>query len=184
MERSDFALRAARGAYERAHVAAAARGVAIAAVLVVLAVALQPVNDATWLVAAALAASLAALAWRGGALRRGAFAGVLAGLPPLVTPTIVFAFSHGGHCPTCEIGPTLPCLLACLGTSSLVGIAVGGVAARDASPRRYGLAAIATAALTAELGCCTVGLAGALGIAVGLVAGVATGWIVGRPARA
>jgi hypothetical protein len=185
MERSELALRRVRFAYERAHVAAAARGIAIAAALVAVALALQPVASATWFVAAALAASLAALGWRGGAIKRGAFAGVLAGLPPLVAPTIVFAFGHGGHCPSCEIGPTLPCLLACFGSSTLVGTLVGYRAARDASPRRFGLAAIATAALTAELGCCAVGLGGALGIAIGLVAGGVTGWVVaGRTARA
>ena len=46
-----------------------------------LAIALHRTTHATWLVAAALAATLATLGWRGGAWRRGALAGVLAGLP-------------------------------------------------------------------------------------------------------
>src|SRR6266850_1532709 len=50
-------------------------------------------------------------------------------------------------------------------------------AIRAASPRRYALAAIATAALTGTLACATTGLGGALGVVVGLVAGGVTGWV-------
>src|SRR5258706_15079242 len=105
MERSDAVLRRARIAYERAHVFAALRGVAVAGGLTALAVGLHSITHATWLIAALLAATLATLAWRGGAFRRGAFAGVLAGLPPLVAPTIGFALSHGGQCPAGGMGP-------------------------------------------------------------------------------
>jgi hypothetical protein len=185
MARSELALHRARRAYERAHVVSAARGLVLAAALVVLAFALHPTGRATWLLAGALTATLVALAWRGGAWRRGAFAGVLAGLPPLVAPTLVFALSHGGHCPSCEMGPTLPCLLTCFGTSSLVGIFVGHAAIRDRSPRRYAIAAIGAAVLTGLMGCTTTGLGGAIGIVVGLVAGGVTGWVVaGRAAHA
>jgi hypothetical protein len=184
MARSELALRRVRFAYERAHVAAAARGLLLAGALTALALALHRTTGTTWLFAGALAATLTVLAWRGGAWRRGAFAGVLAGLPPLIAPTIVFALGHGGHCPDCELGPTLPCLLACFGTSSLVGMFVGHAANRDRSPRRYALAAIAAAALTGLLGCSTTGLGGALGVVIGLVAGGVTGWVVaGRAAH-
>jgi hypothetical protein len=179
MAPSDLALRRVRRAYELAHVLAAARGVAIAVVLVAAAIGLHRTAGSTWLVAGALAATLAMLGWRGGAWRRGGFAGVIAGLPPLIAPTIVFAIGHGGHCPDCELGPTIPCLIACFGTSSLVGTLVGYRAILDASPRRFGLAAIASAALTGLLGCGTTGLGGALGVVVGLVAGAITGWVVG-----
>ena len=54
-----------------------------------------------------------------------------------------------------------------------------------ASPRRYALAAIATAALGGLLGCGTTGLGGATGVVLGLVAGGVAGWIVaGRTAHA
>ena len=178
MARSDVAFARARFAYERAHVIAALRGLAIAGVLAVLAVELHRTSQATWLVASLLAATLIALGWRGGALRRGALAGVLAGLPPMIAPTLVFAFSHGGHCPNCEMGPTLSCLLTCFTTSALVGVLVGHAAHRDASPHRFALAAIATAALTGGLACGTTGLGGALGVVLGLVAGGVTGWVV------
>jgi len=185
MERSDLVLRRARRAYEGAHVLAALRGLAIAAGLMVLAFGLHRITDASWLIAGLLVASLGALGWRGGALRRGAFAGVLAGLPPLIAPSIVFAMSHGGHCATCETGATWPCLLTCFGTSSLLGMLVGHRAITDASPRRFAIAAIATAAMTGLLGCGTTGLGGAIGVVLGLVAGGVTGWVVaGRTAHA
>ncbi len=184
MERSELALRRVRRAYEGTHILAALRGLAIASVMIVLAIALHRITQASWLVAAVLAASLAALGWRGGAWRRGAFAGVLAGLPPLLAPSIVYAMSHGGHCATCEIGATWPCMIACFGTSSLLGMLVGHRATTDASPRRYAVAAIATAALTGLLGCGTTGLGGAVGVVLGLVAGGVTGWVVaGRTAH-
>ena len=137
-----------------------------------------------WLAAAALAATLAALGWRGGALRRGAFAGVIAGLPPLVVPSLVLALSSNGHghCAACEPRSMLPCMLACFGSSSLVGIFVGDRAIADASPRRYAFAAVAAAALTGLLGCGTTGLGGALGVVAGVVAGGVTGWVVGGKA--
>jgi hypothetical protein len=169
-------LARARLAYERAHVFAALRGLVIATVLVVLALGLHRTTQLTWLVACALAATLAIFGWRGGAFRRGALAGVLAGLPPMIAPTLVFAFTHGGHCPACEMAPTLSCMLTCFGTSSIVGVLVGHAAMKDRVPRRYAAAALATAALTGTLACATVGLGGALGVVVGLVAGGLTGW--------
>ncbi len=184
MARSDLALRRVRRAYELAHVLSGFRGIAIAGALIVLAVGLHRVTDASWAIAALLVASLGALGWRGGALRRGAFAGVLAGLPPLIAPSVVFSLSHGGHCPSCDMGATWPCMLTCLGTSAVLGMLVGYRAITDESPRSFAIAAIATAALTGLLGCGTTGLGGAVGVVFGLVAGGVTGWVVaGRTAH-
>ena len=180
MARSDLAFHRARAAYERTHGFAALRGIALALGLAALAVGLHRTTSTTWLVAAALAATLGALGWRGGAWRRGAVAGVLAGLPVFFAPVVVFAAGHGGHCPNCELGPTLTCLVTCFGTSSLAGIAVGRFALGDASPPRFGGGALAAAALTGLLGCATTGLGGAAGIVIGLAAGGVTGWVVGR----
>jgi hypothetical protein len=181
---SEQALRRVRLAYERTYILSAARGVALAGGLVVLAVGLHRTSSVTWLVAGALAAALATLGWRGGTWRRGALAGVIAGVPPLVAPSLVFALSHGAHCPLCEQGATLPCLITCFGTSALVGALVGVRAAADAAPRRFAIAAIASAALTGLLGCGTTGLGGALGVVIGLVAGGVTGWsVAGRTAH-
>jgi len=184
-DRADQALGRVRLAYERARVATAVRGIVVAAGLVALAFGLHRTSEAAWLVAGTLTAALAAFGWRGGAWRRGALAGVLAGLPPLVTPSLVFALSHGDHCAMCEHSATLTCMITCFATSSLVGIAVGRRAVSDRSPRRYAIAAIACAALTGLLGCGTTGLGGVIGVVIGLVAGGVTGWVVaGRAAHA
>lgn len=181
-DRERRALRRARLAYERAHALAALRGAALAAGLALLGFGLHRTSPAAWLFAAGLTAALAALGWRGGAWRRGALAGVVAGLPPLIAPSLVFALSHGGHCAICDQGAMLPCLITCFATGSLVGILVGHRAVRDPSSRRFAAAAIATAALTGLLGCSTTGLGGALGVVIGLVAGGVTGWVVGMRA--
>jgi hypothetical protein len=182
--RADRARRGVRSAYERAHLMSAVRGLAIAAALVALALGVHRMTPLAWLMASLVAASLAVLGWRGGAWRRGAFAGVLAGLPPLIAPSIVFALSHGGHCPDCEMGATWPCMIVCFGTSSLLGLLVGHSAMTDVAPRRFAGAAIATATLTGLLGCGTTGLGGAAGVVIGLVAGGVAGWVVaGRTAH-
>jgi hypothetical protein len=184
MERSELALRRVRVAYERAHLLSGLRGIAIAAALLVGAVALHRTTDATWFVASALAATLATLGWRGGAWRRGALAGVLAGTPVFIAPALHFLFAQG-HCPECAVTPTLACVIICVATSSAAGMAVGHVATRDESPRRFGLAAITTALLGGLLGCGTFGYVGALGVTVGLIAGGVAGWLVaGRTVRA
>lgn len=183
MARSDQVLRRVRFAYERTRIVDGIRGVAIAAGLCVLAVGLHQITSTSWLVAAVLAASLGALGWRGGALRRGAFAGVLAGLPTLIVPSIVFALSQHGHCAGCGTAAAWPCLLSCFVTSSVVGILVGHRAARDPAPSKFGVSAIGAAALTGLLGCGTVGLFGAIGVVLGLVAGGVAGWVIrGRTA--
>ncbi|MBA3502211.1 MAG: hypothetical protein M4D80_35640 [Myxococcota bacterium] len=185
MAPSDVLSRVKR-AYERPHLYAALRALAIAALMIVIAIGLYRVTRATYLVATVLATTMAFFAWRGGAWRRGAFAGVLAGLPPLIIPSIAWTlYSRAGHCSTCETSATLPCLIACFATGSLVGILVGYRSISDSSPRRYALAAMTTAALGGLLGCGTTGLGGATGVVVGLVAGGVAGWIVaGRTAHA
>jgi hypothetical protein len=136
-----------------------------------------------WLAAGALAATLAVLAWRGGGWRRGGFAGVLAGLPPLIVPSVVFAM-QSEHCASCGSIAQWPCTIACFGTSSLVGLVVGYGALSDRAPRRFAGGALATAALTGLLGCGTTGLGGAIGVVVGIAAGGLTGWLVAPRARA
>lgn len=185
MARSDQVLRRVRFAYERTRILDGARGLAIAAGICVVAIGLHRITSTSWLVAAVLAASLATLGWRGGALRRGAFSGVFAGLPTMVVPSIVFTLSQQGHCAGCGTTAAWPCLLSCFVTSSVVGMLVGHRAFRDPVPRQFAVSAIATAALTGLLGCGTVGLFGAIGVVFGLVAGGVTGWVVrGRPAVA
>ncbi|HEX3477299.1 MAG TPA: hypothetical protein VHT91_19890 [Kofleriaceae bacterium] len=176
-DREQHALRRARRAYQRAHLLAALRGAVLAGGLAAIAYGLHRMSSASWLAGACLAATLAGLGWRGGAWQRGALAGMIAGLPPLIAPTLVLAASSGWHCAMCDQSPTVPCLVTCLATSALVGLAVGHRAVSDASPRRFAIAAITSAALTGLLGCGTTGLGGAAGVVLGLVAGGVTGWI-------
>lgn len=173
MERSDLALSAARRAYERSHVRSAGRGVLLAGLFAILAIGLHRTTHFTWFVAALLAIALAAFGFRGGSSRRGALAGVLAGLPVFIAPTIVFAITHGGiHCPDCELGPTLACMATCLVTSALAGSAIGYASRREPMPFIAG--ATTTALLVGLLGCATTGIGGAVGIVVGVLAGSAT----------
>lgn len=177
MERSEQALRRVRRAYEFAHAGAAVRALGVAGVLIAFAFLLHRSSNALWFVGATLAISLGVLAWRGGAWRRGAFAGVLAGLPPLLAPAIVFALSRE-HCSACTEMPLWTCAVACFGVGSAVGMLVGYRAIRDAFPSKFALGALATATLTGLLGCGATGLGGAAGVVIGVVAGGLTGWVV------
>lgn len=177
-------MRRARRAYEREHVFGGLRGIAIAAGLCVVAFGLHASTSLAWAMAGLLAATLGALGWRGGALRRGAFAGVLAGLPPMIVSSVVTALAHGNHCPDCGTVAGWECTLACLGTSAIVGALVGYQAISDRGPTRFAGAAIVTATLTGLLGCATMGFAGALGVVIGLVAGGITGWAFAHGPRA
>lgn len=185
MARSEVALDRVRRAYERSHVAASLRGIAIAAAVTMAAAGLHRTSDASWLVAGVLALLLGGFAWRGGAWRRGSLAGVLAGLPPLVVPSLVVAMSSTAHCDGCASTPLWWCTLSCFVASSIVGTLVGHRATVDRAPQRFALAALPTAALTGLLGCGTIGLGGVAGVVVGLIAGAVTGWVVsGRTAHA
>lgn len=182
-DRAAHVLRHARRAYERQHLLGGVRGIGIAAALCVLAFGLHASTPLAWAMAGLLAATLGALGWRGGALRRGAFAGVLAGLPPMIVSSFVTALATGGHCLDCGTAASWQCTLACLGTSAVVGALVGYRAISDHSPVRFASAAIATATLTGLLGCATMGLGGALGVVIGLVAGGITGWVFAHRPR-
>jgi len=167
----------ARAAYEAARVRTGVRGVVLAIGLAVLASGLHRTTSATWLVAAMLAMALAVLGWRGGATRRGALAGVLAGLPPMLVAAVMMIASNEGHCAACAMTPSIACMMTCFVTSAIVGLAVGHRAWQDAFPRRFAMAAATTATLTGALGCGTNGLGGTLGIVIGLAVGGVTGWM-------
>jgi hypothetical protein len=180
MARPEFAR--ARAAYQLAHARTASRGLVIALVLAALAYGLHRTTDATWLVAGALASTLVWLGWRGGSARRGALAGVIAGLPPMLVPGVVALVSNGGRCAQCAMAPSFGCMMTCFATSAIVGLAVGHHASRDLAPGRFAAAAAVTATLTGALGCGTTGLGGTLGIVVGLIAGGLTGWVTAERA--
>jgi hypothetical protein len=169
------ALSAARRSYELAHVRAALRAIAFAALPVTIAFAIHGVTMPTAFLAGALALTIAVFAWSGGAWRRGARSGVLAGLPPLVAPVVVFSLSPH-HCSRCADPLAWLCVAACFGVSSLVGIVVAHRAQRDVSPRTFAAAASLVAAMIGFLGCGMTGLGGAIGIVLGVVVGSAVGF--------
>jgi hypothetical protein len=201
MARSDDALAArARRGYELGRLAAGLRGTWPLALLLPLAlVAHGGQRLAVTLLAAAGAFVAASLfGWRGGALARGASAGFLAGLPPLLLPMLVMArlaacadcdMVDGGSGASTSLGLAgahwAECLIAC-GVGGLVaGIYVGLRAAREPrSPARHALAAASIAWLTGMLGCALVGATGALGIVCGLALGTAPVLLIVRGARA
>jgi hypothetical protein len=96
--------------------------------------------------------------------------GLLAGLPGLIVPRLLLA--PLGACAACEpmARPASTCFLACGGAGVIAGLAIGALAARDASPARFAIAAAAVACLTASLTCAIAGFAGVLGIAAGMAA--------------
>ena len=119
--------------------------------------------------AASAVVALVAAVWRGGGAARGARLGLVVGLPALVTPSVV-AMVRGAQCSAClSHTPGLDaCFVACLVVSSLAGVAVGALAARDAQPGRFVIGGVAAAALTGALACGLTGLGGGLGVAAGL----------------
>jgi hypothetical protein len=117
---------------------------------------------------------VAAFAWRGGALGRAVWPGLLGGTVAFGLPLLATA---GGLAPV-GCGATAGCLSACIAGGVGAGIAIG----RLAGPRSSLLAALAIAGGLAALSCLPLG-ASAL-IAAGAAAGVSapvTRWLI--PAR-
>jgi len=127
----------------------------------------------------ALVAVLLAAAWRGQWFARGARAGLVAGLGPLLLPMATcFHLCAGG---ICLLVPTA-CVLA-----GLVGGAALGVHARHRVPTGpdaggYLFAALTVAALVGSLGCVIAGASGVAGMVVGLAFGTVP--VLWWPARA
>ena len=171
MEPAEVVLKRGRRAYESSRLVDALYAVWPVAPLLAVTWLLHGVGDRVpLLIATALATVLVVAAWRGRAWRRGTFVGLAAGLPALITPTVVAAL-RGEHCSACmasSIG-SMTCALACLGVSFLAGIAVGLVAASDRDARRFTGSALAVAALTGAMVCGLTGVGGAVGAAAGLV---------------
>ena len=164
----------ARRAYERARVLDGLLAAWPVPLLIALAVVLHERVSAVAVAAAAgLFVLLVAATWRGRAYRRGATAGVLAGLPPLVVPAVVIAARGEVHCAGCtpSMGNVLACTVLCVATALVCGLAVGLRAARDREPVRFAAAALLVATLVGLLACGATGVGGGLGVIVGFAAG-------------
>jgi hypothetical protein len=175
----------ARRAFERAQLRAAVWTAAPLAVIAPLAALLHQgaMPSATGPLALALVAALLLAGWRGDGWRRGAPAGLVAGLPGLLLPRVVLA--PLGHCAMCaplDVSATT-CFLACGGAGLVAGVVVGALAARDAAPVRFALTAATIACLTAALTCIVAGMAGLAGVAAGVAASIAPAAILRTRAR-
>ena len=169
----------ARRAYEVGRLRTALPAVAFAVPMVALSVALCGRPTASAGGGIALVAALLAAAWRGQPFARGARAGLLGGLGPLLLPMATcFHLCAGG---VCLLAPT-----ACV-VAALLGGAALGLYARHRIPGGpdaggYLLAALGVAALVGSLGCVIAGVSGIVGMVVGLVIGTVP--VLWWPARA
>jgi len=160
----------ARRAYERGRVLSARLALAVAAPMVGLSLVLCDRPLASAGCGLALAAVLLAAAWRGQPFARGARAGLLAGLGPLLLPLATCLHICAGG--VCLLAPT-----ACVVAALLGGAALGLYARHhiNASPDASGylVTALAVAALVGSLGCVIAGVSGIVGMMVGLALGTA-----------
>jgi hypothetical protein len=169
----------ARRAYEMGRLRSALPAVALAVPMVGLSIVLCDRPTASAGFGLALVAILLATAWRGQPFERGARAGLVAGLGPLLLPMATcFHLCAGG---VCLLAPT-----ACI-VAALVGGAALGLHARhhiSASPDAgsFMVTALAVAALVGSLGCVIAGLSGIVGMVIGLALGTVP--VVWWPARA
>jgi len=170
----------ARRAYElgRARLGAKAAGAAL--LIAAAAVALGRPPELTALLCAALAALVAALAFRGGASARAVTAGLAAGSGAMLLPLVLMTAG-------CSMfGPASMrfCVPACVVAGGVVGAALALLAAREEhGAREFLLAGIAVAAVTASFGCTLGGAAGVVGMALGTVAAGAPVWLAARAHR-
>jgi hypothetical protein len=169
----------ARRAYEMGRLRSALPTVVLAVPMVGLSLVLCDRMAATAGCGLALVAVLLAAAWRGQPFARGARAGLIAGLGPLLLPMATCLHLCVGG--VCLLAPT-----ACI-VAALVGGAALGLHARHRVPAGpdgggYLVAALAVAALVGSLGCVIAGVSGIVGMVVGLALGTVP--VLWWPARA
>jgi hypothetical protein len=169
----------ARRAYEMGRLRAALPTVALTVPMVGLSLALCDRPAATAGCGAALIAVLLTAAWRGQPYARGARAGLVAGLGPLLLPMATcFHLCAGG---VCLLAPTA-CIVAALAGGAALGLYARHRVPTGAGARGYLLAAVGVAALVGSLGCVIAGLSGVVGMLAGLAVGTMP--VLWWPARA
>lgn len=151
----------ARRAYERGRVLSGARLAACSLPLVALALTACPRPAVCLGIGAAAAALVALFVWRGRDWARGARAGLLAGVAPLLCPVVVGLSGHPCAEQACLLGPG-----ACVAGGLAGGLLLWRLA-RGAS-RDFVPAALLVAAAVGSMGCLVAGLTGILGMALSL----------------
>jgi len=172
----------ARRAYERGRLRASLPTVALVAPMVGLSILLCGRYAASACSGIALAAVLAAATWRGQHFARGARAGLVAGLGPLLLPLAMWLHVCVGG--VCLLAPSI-CVAGGLVGGAVVGVKAHGRA--EASSAGYLAVALAVAALSGTMGCLIAGASGVLGMAAGMAAGAAPAlwwWATGSPPAA
>jgi hypothetical protein len=160
----------ARRAYEAGRLRAALPAIALAVPMVGLSVVLCDRPSASAACGLALVAVLLAAAWRGRPYARGARAGLVAGLGPLLLPMATcFHLCAGG---VCLLAPTA-CVLAGLAGGVAIGVHARHRVPTGPDAGGYLLAALTVAALVGSLGCVIAGASGVVGMVVGLALGTA-----------
>ncbi len=170
-----LALRARR-AYEVSRLGVGARMAIPAALVVLLALAINGPDPMCLAAGGLLCAIVAASGWQGGEWGRAALPALAAGLLPFFAPLSSRGLGH-----VCVAGSCVSyCLIAC----AVSGFVAGFLFTSRARPQGGGwLLGAAVLALTGSLGCAFTGLPGMIGMLVGGAAGVvpAALWMARSP---
>jgi len=158
----DRLLRRARLRYE---VGRLARGTAIAALVIPMALMARGACGrpaTTWMLAGVLAFVAASLVWRGGAAARGVLPGLVAGVVSLAFPLVA--------CPVCARAFGMPWPMAVCAAGGLAsGAVVAWASRRSVEGAPFVFAAGVVSALAGSMGCAMLGLGGVAAMAAGLV---------------
>lgn len=158
-------LQQATRAYERGRLRWVLRNVAWVALLPLVAFALGGRLAGTLILGAALLSAFATLIWTGRDFGRGAWAGLVAGVPALLLPLCAQLAGHvcsGSGCYSL-------CLPACIAGGLIAGVVVARRARKAPSPAIALSCAAGVAFLTGALGCSCIGYSGVAGLAVGML---------------
>lgn len=160
---NELLLRASR-AYERGRIRWALRHSVWVALLPLVAFALGGRLIGSLILGSVLVSAFATLLWTGRDFGRGAWSGLVAGIPALLFPLCA---QLAGHVCT-PSGCWSLCLPACIAGGLVAGVLVARASRRAPSPAIALSCAAGVAFLTGALGCSCVGYSGVAGLAVGM----------------
>lgn len=177
----DQLLNQCRGAYERARWRGGIKRALLCVPLVALSFFGCGPSNLGALCGVLLLGAVITATWRGGGYARGIFAGIVAGLGAIVFPWLVLGAglnnAGSGSWPSA-------CAIACVAGGLVVGGAVAWWAAQQNEARRaFVISACLHAALLGGLGCAVAGVAGVLGLWLGLVVAALPVYMVASPSH-
>lgn len=169
----------ARQAYEKGRLRYALGASVPVLALAVLVQWIGPRPEVVLTLVVALFATEALFLWRGQQLGRGAMAGLMGGAIPLAFGLCTQVYAH--VCGSMLAGAGCTAVCACGGLVG--GLVIAAVARRQPSPAVFAGAAATTAALLGAIGCACAGLAGVVGLMIGIAVPVAAVRIHAATAR-